>query len=229
MKLCRRAGTDGLGPTAPLIYDGLTQYTPGINECYEGQTSRYYEPDQLGSSLGVMNSSSAQIYSIEYDAFGDQIGSSGSLNTSYAFLTAFDGSDGYQSDRDTGLIHTGSRYYNPYFGRFITQDPVGDGENWYAYCDGDPACESDPSGLDDVPVIGNPTRIYPAPPDGVQQAWNQFLVSTIFGLTLPQFGGATTGGRPQSHASRQAHSRTPAENGLGASIGSGLNKAWNLA
>ena len=44
----------------------------------------------------------------------------------------------------------GHRYYDPYRARFLTRDPAGygAGPNLYAFCDGDPINESDPSGLD---------------------------------------------------------------------------------
>ncbi len=41
----------------------------------------------------------------------------------------------------------GHRYYNPGTGRFISQDPAGDGDNWYAYAGNSPTNGSDPSGL----------------------------------------------------------------------------------
>ena len=61
-------------------------------------------------------------------------------------MGAFAGGNGYETDADTGLIRCGNRYYNPYFGRFITQDPVGSGNNWYVYCANDPTRHVDPSG-----------------------------------------------------------------------------------
>lgn len=41
----------------------------------------------------------------------------------------------------------GHRYYDPTIGRFLSRDPAGAGENWYAYCDNDPINGSDPLGL----------------------------------------------------------------------------------
>lgn len=61
---------------------------------------------------------------------------------------AYNGGSGYQSDPDTGLMLLGHRYYDPTIGRFLSRDPAGGGENWYAYCDNDPINGSAPSGLD---------------------------------------------------------------------------------
>jgi len=50
-------------------------------------------------------------------------------------------------DRETGDIYLRARYYNPKTGRFKTEDPIGDGLNWYTYCANNPIRFSDPSGL----------------------------------------------------------------------------------
>ena len=50
----------------------------------------------------------------------------------------FGGANGCQTDADTGLVLMGHRYYDPRTGRFISQDPAGDGDNWYAYADKQP-------------------------------------------------------------------------------------------
>ena len=42
----------------------------------------------------------------------------------------------------------GYRYYDASTGRFLSRDPIRDGDNWYAYCDNDPVNAVDPTGLD---------------------------------------------------------------------------------
>ncbi len=76
------------------------------------------------------------------------------------------GADGYQGDPDTGLMRAGSRYYNPYFGRWLTQDPAGAGDNWYAYCENEPIDQDDPTGLDYADAIryGRSVGAYPGQP-----------------------------------------------------------------
>ncbi len=46
-----------------------------------------------------------------------------------------------------GLMKLGARFYWPELGRFIQQDPIGDGMNWYGYVGGNPVVYVDPTGL----------------------------------------------------------------------------------
>ncbi len=50
-------------------------------------------------------------------------------------------------DSETGLIYLRARYYDPAIGRFISEDPVKDGLNWYVYCSNNPVMFVDPLGL----------------------------------------------------------------------------------
>jgi len=61
----------------------------------------------------------------------------------------YGGASGCQTDADTGLVLMGHRYYDTRIGRFISQDPAGDGDNWYVYCRNNPVDNTDPSGLFD--------------------------------------------------------------------------------
>lgn len=60
---------------------------------------------------------------------------------------------GYYYDADTGYFYCNSRYYNPYWGRWLTADDVSQidpesigGLNLFAYCCNDPINRVDPSG-----------------------------------------------------------------------------------
>ena len=56
-----------------------------------------------------------------------------------------------------------ARYYDPKIGRFISEDPIGQGEddNLYAYVEGDPVLLADPLGLQAVPANIDPIPIPP--------------------------------------------------------------------
>ena len=64
------------------------------------------------------------------------------------------------NDLDTAFAHHGSifdssaelylkseRWYSPDLGRFVSEDPIQDGANWYAFAGNDPVNYADPSGL----------------------------------------------------------------------------------
>ena len=61
-------------------------------------------------------------------------------------LFLFAGKYGVQTDAN-GLYYMRARYYSPEIGRFINEDPVRDGLNWYEYAGGNPISRVDPSGL----------------------------------------------------------------------------------
>ncbi len=54
---------------------------------------------------------------------------------------------GEYADRESGLIYLRNRYYDPTQGRFITEDPIRDGTNWYVYCENNPVMFVDRCGL----------------------------------------------------------------------------------
>jgi len=55
---------------------------------------------------------------------------------------------GKQWDEDAQLYYFNARWYDPETGRFIMEDPVRDGLNWYVYCSNNPVNYVDPTGLE---------------------------------------------------------------------------------
>ncbi|MCW5939368.1 MAG: RHS repeat-associated core domain-containing protein [Fimbriimonadaceae bacterium] len=53
----------------------------------------------------------------------------------------------HRRDAESGLVYMRARYYEPWTGRFISEDPAMDGANWYVYCANDPVNETDSTGL----------------------------------------------------------------------------------
>lgn len=68
-------------------------------------------------------------------------------------------------DTYTGLYYFNARWYDPNLGRFITEDPIKDGNNWYIYTLNNPLKYTDPTGLRNIidndangsPVVENYT------------------------------------------------------------------------
>jgi RHS repeat-associated protein len=124
-----------------VLKDARATYTPGISE-RAGTTSKFYHSDALGSTRGITNSSQTVTDAVLYDAFGMTVSRTGTTATPFGFV----GAQGYQSDSDSGLQLLGHRYYDPSIGRFLSSDPIQDGDNWYAYCDNNPLEDVDPEG-----------------------------------------------------------------------------------
>jgi RHS repeat-associated protein len=57
----------------------------------------------------------------------------------------YNGEYGVVTD-ENNLLHMRARFYNPEIKRFVNEDPIQDGLNWYAYAGGNPINRLDPSG-----------------------------------------------------------------------------------
>jgi RHS repeat-associated protein len=128
-----------------VLSDGHALYTPGLSENRNGVSS-YYANDRLGNLWTVEGSGKSQSGYEDTTGFGTLtalagIGGAGGTPFGYG------GGNGCQTDADTGLILMGHRYYDTRIGRFISQGPAGDGDNWYAYARNNPTNEIDSSGL----------------------------------------------------------------------------------
>jgi RHS repeat-associated protein len=63
---------------------------------------------------------------------------------------------GHVADDESGLVYMRARFYEPWTGRFVSEDPTMDKPNWYAYCQNNPTNRADSSGgysEDEVTVI----------------------------------------------------------------------------
>jgi len=134
--------SDGTSPASPVIADGAAVYTPGLSERRNGAS--FFRHDDLLGSLRFLTDSSegVQCYRL-FSGFGATVAASGAAWEPFGWA----GAAGDQTDADTGLVLMGHRLYDSRLGRFISQDPAGDGDNWYAYCDNDPVNSMDPTGL----------------------------------------------------------------------------------
>jgi RHS repeat-associated protein len=54
---------------------------------------------------------------------------------------------GEYTDHETGYQYLRARYYDPNIGRFVSEDPIFDGNNWYSYAANNPVMYVDPTGL----------------------------------------------------------------------------------
>lgn len=132
---------DGASPGSPVLSDGHAIYTPGLSENWGG-VSAYYSSDRLGNLWTPDGTTKNQLTYEDFTGFGS--GAAGGLGST---PFGYGGGNGCQTDADTGLVLMGHRYYDTRIGRFISQDPAGDGDNWYAYAGNNPTNNIDPFGL----------------------------------------------------------------------------------
>ena len=147
--------SDGVSPASDVLSDGYSAFTPGISEI-NGAGSRFYLADAQGNSRGLLDAGQGNPDGYNWDAFGNAVSRLGTNPMAFAWNEA----SGYQSDNDSGLKLLGHRYYDSRTGRFISQDPAGDGSNWYAYCDNDPTDGADPTGLLTAQEANDGTQAY---------------------------------------------------------------------
>jgi RHS repeat-associated protein len=119
-------------------------------------TKRYLETDHLGSVVSVTDEAGKLVWQDSQTAFGIDGGGTGTEE----YASSFTGKD---LDEDVGLYYFNARWYDPNLGRFTSEDPAKDRDNWYAYCGNNPLGRTDPTGLrtgdssDDVTVTPSGT------------------------------------------------------------------------
>ena len=129
----------------------------GIDERFartESSSTSTFLVDALGSTVALTDSSASVQTSYGYDPYGVTSTSGPTSDNFYQFT-------GRQSD-GTGLYYYRARYYNPNWGRFISEDPAGfrGGSNLYRYVGNNPASRRDPLGLWTVQIgIGGNVNI----------------------------------------------------------------------
>ncbi|MEW5883231.1 MAG: RHS repeat-associated core domain-containing protein [Armatimonadota bacterium] len=146
-------GSSGL--IGSIVSDSAATYTPGVSE-KRGTTSTYYHAD-IKNSVEQTSTGQGVAASKQYDAFGNEVSSSGPWQGPFQYGGAF----GYHTDSDYGLKHLGARYYDSTTGRFLSRDPIGDGSNWYAYCYANPLNLFDATGLEPAPAEFAPEALLP--------------------------------------------------------------------
>ena len=134
------------GNTIGSIYN----YGPdGImsKEARNGDKTLYLK-NAHGDVVGISGMSGNVFENYRYDAFGNVLSDSEPDRFGYC---------GEFLDNESGLVYLRNRYYDTAIGRFITEDPIRDGLNWYGYCGGNPIMFVDPIGTHDVPLYDGDT------------------------------------------------------------------------
>jgi RHS repeat-associated protein len=140
-----------------LYGDVVLETTGGVNTSYTlagtqliSQTRNgsisFYLQDGQGSTRALTNSAGAVTDTYSYTAYGEIYNQTGTTANNYLYT-------GQQFDQSTGLYSLRARFYNPSWGRFLSQDtwavnysnPIE--LNRYGYTANNPINGMDPSGL----------------------------------------------------------------------------------
>jgi RHS repeat-associated protein len=122
--------------TGARLFDANNNYIVA----YRGVTS-WYIYDGHGNVVGTVNGvTGAYTANPTLDVYG-VARASGAAATKQGYC----GSLGHVTD-DTGLVYMKARYYDPNVGRFASQDPSGNGINWYVYANDNPTTNADKTG-----------------------------------------------------------------------------------
>ena len=93
-----------------------------------------------GDVTSMVDKSGKVTKTYSYDAFGNEVNRDKNDTNPFRYC-------GEYWDNETESIYLRARYYNPSIGRFITEDPIKDGSNWYVYCYNKPTKYNDILGL----------------------------------------------------------------------------------
>ena len=136
--------------------------TGGMLMVGDGSNTYAAGTDYNGNLTTLTNLSTGSIVAAyEYSAFGETLRETGTFASDNPFRSAT-----HFTDKESGLVYYGLRYYHPSKGRFINRDPLGEagGLNLYGFVGNDPVNSWDYLGMEnhdiitlpDFPVYGDP-------------------------------------------------------------------------
>jgi RHS repeat-associated protein len=141
----------------------VARYTQGqnIDEIDEplamlrSSATSYYQADGLGSVTSLSNGAGALPQTYSFDSFGKTT-PTGSLVNPFQYT-------GREFDAETSLYFYRARYYDPFSGRFVSEDPARfpGGINFYTYVENDPVGLIDPFGFCPWQVHSRPLKGVP--------------------------------------------------------------------
>ena len=156
------------GVTTSMITDGMyvvAEYTGAQKTCYYrgmnlmGYVSDdeigYYRFNANGDVVAVVDVAGKVITEYNYDPFG-KLEEDENEWLKILFGIYVEDSNPFRYcaeyyDEETGFIYLRARYYSPEIQRFISEDPIKDGNNWYAYCGNNAVKFLDPLGFAATP------------------------------------------------------------------------------
>ena len=145
---------DGSNLAAEIQANVVYKYYHGLTGIIFSKTasvlSGYYYKNAHGDVTAVADDNQNVTQTYTYDAFGNQLSQSNNDTNPFRYC-------GEYFDTESNQIYLRNRYYDTATGRFITEDPIRDGANWYGYCGNNPIAYVDPNGTYYLKRNGNGT------------------------------------------------------------------------
>jgi RHS repeat-associated protein len=139
----------------------VARYSQGLNVDeplpeLRSSTTSYYQADGLSSVTSLSNAAGSLAQTYTFDSFGKLTTSTGSLTNPFQYT-------GREFDAETNLYFYRARYYDPFSGRFVSEDPARfpGGINFYTYVENDPVGLIDPFGFCPWQVHSRPLKGVP--------------------------------------------------------------------
>ena len=121
-----------------------TYYYRGMNLIgyTSAEKTAYYRMNAHGNVVAVVDGFGETLKTYKYDAFGG-LEEDGNEWLKILFGVYVEDSNPFRYcaeyyDKETEFIYLRAIYYSPEIQRFISEDPIKDGINWYAYCGNNP-------------------------------------------------------------------------------------------
>ena len=106
----------------------------------------WYRASHLGSTLFAVDENGKVISHTIYDPWGNPLTET-YTDTNFSGIDNSNNYTGYTWDEVLDLYFAQNRFYDPADHRFTQEDPIKDGENWYAYCGNNAIAERDMYGF----------------------------------------------------------------------------------
>ena len=106
----------------------------------------WYRTSHLGSTLFAVDENGKVISHTIYDPWGNPLTKT-YTDTNFSGIDNANNFTGYTWDEVLDLYFAQNRFYDPADYRFTQEDPIKDGENWYAYCGNNAIAERDMYGF----------------------------------------------------------------------------------
>ncbi len=151
--------TDGMYVVAEHVEAGSTYYYRGMNLIgyVANDEIGYYRFNAHGDVVAVADVAGKVITEYDYDPFGKLEDDENEwLKILFGIYVEDNNPFRYCAeyyDSETEFIYLRARYYSPDLQRFISEDPIRDGNNWYAYCGNNAVKFIDPLGFANIPDV----------------------------------------------------------------------------